>query len=935
MMPACVVWEKTVCLARILCMPRSIEVAEMGIKPAGEYVTHQQARVRMVDFLKDHEDDYCGKGRPQEFYRDLFGVFGIRQRDYKAFGPATSRAKRMFRQKYGDGGSTRSIEVLVPGLLLVRQRTKECSLDDARERAFDYLKVLPDKDRPKYVLVSDFDEFWLFDLDNDTVSGFTLGDLPNNIERLWFLTGRDPNDDMADAELTVKALHVVGDICRKLKGQNYTDVDVLITRLVFCMFANNTGVFPDRVFSSWLRNTSHESLGTGLAGLFEVLDTPEQDRQKIDNMVNMFPCVNGGLFGERIAIPLFDAETAEMLCKANDLDWKSVSPAIFGSLFQSMMKSDERRHHGAHYTEEDNILRVLKPLFLDRLYDEFKRITDDMTKSRRRRLEVFQDKLSGLQFLDPACGSGNFLIIAYREIRLLELSVLKELYGATCALDATMLSKVNADQFYGIELNPSSCKMAEMGMWMMDHIMNLKLSERFGAVFSRMPLTTGACIRNGNALMLDWNDVLPSERCSYILGNPPYRGSRLMDEQQKADLRHATGGMDGYRNLDYVSGWFVKAADYMPETAKLGFVATNSITQGLPVSIMWPRIFDHNLGIIFAHDTFRWESADTGKAHVYVVIIGLGQESGQKRLFLSGAEINPEYITPYLRPASDHVSAHAVVSKSTDPITRRPEMKLGSQPIDGSHYQFSDAERGEFVRAEPASANLFRPFIGAVEMIQGKGSHILYLADAEPNMLQGMPLVRKRIECVVAHRQKSKRPETRDLAQTPRNLGHTNIPEGDFLMIPETSSEKRDYIPCAFFSNPVIPKNSAKVVENATLGLFGLLSSSMHMVWLHYFGGRLKSDYRYSIHVVYNTFPFPEKPLDALDGLARSVLDARASHPASTLASLYDNSLMPADVCEAHARLDKAVDRLYRQSPFGDNGERLDHLMWLYTELVS
>ena len=498
-----------------------------------------------------------------------------------------------------------------------------------------------------------------------------------------------------------------------------------------------------------------------------------------------------------------------------------------------------------------------------------------------------------------------------------------------------MLSKVDVDQFYGIETNRFSCKIAEMGLWMMDHLMNLKLSESLGAVFDRIPLETSATIRNGNALRIDWNGVLPARDCSYILGNPPYGGARTMTSEQKADIKQCTGGIDGYGHLDYVAGWFIKAAGYMPETTRLGFVATNSIVQGQFVGILWPYVFDQNLDIQFAYDSFVWKSDDTGKAHVHVVIVGLWHGNGPKRLFLDGVESNPEFITPYLVPTDNPGVVHQTVQKSTSPLGDKPLMRLGSQPIVGGHYIFTDAEKDEFIRNEPGSETFFHEFVGSREFIQGRRRHILYLADAEPRELRNLPLVRERIERVRKYRLKSPRPATRELARTPRDFAFTTIPDGDFLLVPETSSERREYIPIGFLSSPIIPNNSAKIIVDAPLSLFGLLTSRMHNVWLQRIGGRLKSDLRYSIDVVYNTFPFPAKRLDDLEPLAQAVLDARAAHSGSTMADMYDPGLMPSDLKRAHDRLDRASDRLYRAKRFNDDGERLEYLLERYAELTD
>lgn len=878
---------------------------------AGEYLSYQEIRVRMTRFVKGHKDDFYEKGHSQVFYHELFSVFGIRKRDWITF--------ESLYKNFEDNNV--SVAVFIPGLLLVEQKSRGKNLDTAKEKTRKYLQLIPARDRPRYVMVSDFAEFRLYDLEDNTESFFKFEELPEKIELLWFLTGRVLT--ITDEELTTKASHMIGKIYRKLKTQKYQHIDILIIRLVFCMFADSTGIFPERIFAKWLEGLNSKVLGQQLNGLFEILNTEISKRQDIKSELNEFPYIDGGLFSQKINLVQFDEEITKLICEANNFNWKYVSPAIFGSLFQSIMDSEERREYGAHYTTEENILKLLKPLFLDYLYDEFKRILDDKS-STHKRLEKFQTKLSNLKFFDPACGSGNFLIIAYREIRMLELEVLKILHGSN-TLNTNMLSRVNVDQFYGIEINSLSCKIAEMGLWMMDHLMNLKLSESLGAVFYRSD--TSAIIYNGNALQIDWEDVLPAKECSFILGNPPYGGARTMTKSQKNNIKFCSKEIKDYGHLDYVSGWFIKATNYVQETTKIGFVATNSIVQGQAVGILWPYIFENNLEIQFAYDTFVWGSDDTGKAQVHVVIIGLWHNNGAKRLFSNDVEYNPDFITPYLIPTSNSSIAHQTVQKSSTPLHDKPRMSIGTQPIDGGHYIFTKQEKEDFIQKEPESEEFFYEYVGSKEFIQGTQRYILYLSNVEPNILRNLPLVRKRIEKVRNYRLST----NNDLAETPRDFSITTIPDGDFLLIPEVSSERREYIPIGFLSNK-IPSNLSKIIPNASLSLFGILTSRMHNVWLQKIGGRLKSSYRYSINVVYNTFPFPTKNLDNLEPYAQAVLDVRDNHLDSTMADLYDPDLMPSDLKKAHRKLDRVVEKLYRKKPFKNDMERFEYLLKRYAD---
>ena len=686
-----------------------------------------------------------------------------------------------------------------------------------------------------------------------------------------------------------------------------------------------------------------------LAQLFQVLNTSESHRTAtLDEEMARFPYVNGDLFDEPLRIPAFDASMRKKLLDACCFDWSNISPAIFGALFQSVMDPVERRKQGAHYTTEKNILKVIEPLFLDDLRAEFERLKGRKDSRRRTDLRRFQEKLGRMTFFDPACGCGNFLIIAYRELRELEIGVLKEIHPEK-QLDALAetLSMVDVDQFHGIEIGEFPVRIAETAMWMMDHIMNNRLSLEFGQTYTRIPLETSPHIVHGDALKMDWADLLPPEQCPFVFGNPPFGGAKFQSRAQRAQVRRIAdlGGTGG--TLDYVTAWFIKAGEYAKGTlARIGFVATNSITQGEQVAQLWPILFDRSgLEIAFAHRTFAWGSDARGKAHVHVVIIGLdGREAvpGRKRLF-SYPDINgdPEetrhaVLSPYLFDAGGLADPHLTVREETAPVNGLPRLIIGSKPIDGGNYIFrTEQKRAEFIAGEPAAERYVRPYIGAREYLQGGGRWILALHDAPPNVLAGMPAVRDRIAAVRAYREASRSAPTRKLAQTP-TLYHVNVlPTAPFLVVPEVSSERRDYVPIGWLDPPTIPSNLVRILENATLTHFALLTSTMHMAWLRHIGGRLKSDYRYSIGLVYNTFPTPTRWAnnDKLESLAQAVLDARAAYPDATLADLYDPDLMPPSLRRAHRALDRAVDRLYRRTGFTSERERAEHLFMLYEKM--
>ena len=612
------------------------------------------------------------------------------------------------------------------------------------------------------------------------------------------------------------------------------------------------------------------------------------------------------------------------------------------------MNPTDRRKQGAHYTTEKNILKVIEPLFLEDLRAEFERLKVRKDSRRRADLRRFQEKLGRMTFFDPACGCGNFLIIAYRELRELEIEALKEIYPEK-QLDALAetLSVVDVDQFYGIEIGEFPVRIAETALWMMDHIMNNRLSLEFGQTYARIPLETSPHILHADALETDWSELLRPEDCAFVFGNPPFGGAKFQSKAHRAQVRRIAdlGGSGG--TLDYVTAWFMKAGEYARGTGiRIGFVATNSITQGEQVAQLWPILFNRcGLEIAFAHRTFAWGSDARGKAHVHVVILGLdGREAvpGRKRLFsypdIKGdpEETQHSVLSPYLFDAGGLADPHLTVCEESAPLNGLPKLIIGSKPIDGGHYIFKTAEkRAEFVAAEPAAEPYTRPYVGAREYLQGGDRWILALHDAPPNVLAGMPAVRKRIAAVRLYREASRSAPTRKLAETP-TLYHVNvIPSAPFLVVPEVSSERREYVPIGWLAPPTIPSNLVRVLKNAALADFALLTSAMHMAWLRHIGGRLKSDYRYSIGLVYNTFPMPpaNADLSKLDPLAKAILDARAAYPDATLADLYDPDLMPPDLRRAHQAIDRTVDRLYRRTGFASERERAEHLFMLYEKM--
>ena len=635
-----------------------------------------EVRVRAARFAKEWRDAAYEKGETQSFHNDFFEVFGVQRRMVARY---EQHVTNKLDNTYG------FIDLFWPGVLIVEQKSAGRDLGEAYGQAGEYFDALPEAERPRYILVSDFQTFELHDLDEREEVAFPLADLPRHVEAFGFILGVQRRTFRDQDPVNIKAAELVGRLHDALEAAGYRghDLERFLVRIVFCLFADDTGIFEPRdIFLDFLEARTGEDgadLGGWLAQLFQALDTPEEERAgTLDEDLARFPFVNGDLFEGPLRIPSFDSSMRERLLDACRFDWSNISPAIFGALFQSVMEPAERRRRGAHYTTEKNILKVIEPLFMDDLRTEFERLKSRKDRGRRAALLRFQEKLGGMRFFDPACGCGNFLIIAYRELRLLEIEVLKEVFpesGDGRQLDtlAAELSRVDVDQFHGVEIGEFPVRIAETALWMMDHIMNNRLSLEFGRTYARIPLRTSPRIVHGDALETDWKELLRPEEGDFVFGNPPFVGSKYQSEDQRAQVRRiaALGGTGG--TLDYVAAWFIKAGEYVRGTrARIGFVATNSITQGEQVAQLWPILFDRcGLEIAFAHRTFAWGSDARGKAHVHVVILGLdGRETVRltKRLF-SYPNVNrdPEEsehkaLSPYLFGAGGLADPHLTVN---------------------------------------------------------------------------------------------------------------------------------------------------------------------------------------------------------------------------------------------------------------------------------
>lgn len=864
----------------------------------------EQIQANAAAFAKRWQDAASEEGQAQSFITGLLQVFGVA--DPERAGDFEYRVKL-------DGERPGYIDYLWKGRVAIEMKSRGKNLNRAWQQLKEYIVHLPEKELPDLLLVSDFETIVMHERLSGKSHGFRTRDLRRNIRRFASLAGYEIMREHGEqTEVNAQAARKMAKLHDALKANGYAgrQLEVYLVRLLFCLFAEDTGIFPQNSFLDHVENSRPDGgdLSQRLALLFEVLNLSPQAREKrrlLSPTLLAFRYVNGGLFAETLAHADFDGKMRQTLLDCCNFDWSGISPAIFGSMFQGVLDKEARRQLGAHYTSEENILKLINPLFMDKLWDEFAKV-----KNIPGQLDRLHAKIANLRILDPACGCGNFLIIAYRELRRLELAILKmKISSSQAILDLDLLLKVRMGQFYGIEREEFPCQIAQVGMWLTDHQMNLEAADLFGGYYTRLPLTDSAHIRHGNALDMDWLEFAPG--LGFIMGNPPFSGARVRDAGQKKDTLATFSNEKNAGNLDYVACWFRKAADVMLRSPQVesAFVATNSIAQGEQATLLWLPLFAAGLRIDFAYRSFRWSNDAAGKAAVHCVIIGFSASPpGACRIFAEKAA-PCRHINAYLLDGPD-MWLHA----RQKPLCDVPEMGIGNQPIDGGNYLFDEEEKAEFLRLEPGAAKFFHPWLGAEEFINGKRRYCLWLGDCEPEILKKLPQCLKRIDAVMRHRRASKRASTLKLAETPRNFQVENMPDGPYILVPRVSSEKRRYVPLGFISGDTLASDSVLLVPNASCYHFGILTSIVHNAWIRIVAGRLKSDYRYSKEIVYNNFPWPEadeKTREKIASLARGVLAARAAHSGSSLAALYDPLTMPPDLLRAHEELDRAVLKSY------------------------
>ncbi len=890
---------------------------------------------RALAFSKEWAEESSEEAEAKSFWDGFFNIFGISRKRVAAFEEPV--------KKLGDKQGF--IDLFWKGVLLVEHKSRGKSLEKAYTQALDYFPGIVERDLPKYVLVSDFARFRLYDLEENEQYEFALEALHKNVRLFGFIAGYQIHKIQEQNPVNIKAAERMGRLHDQMKAVGYDGhpLELYLVRILFCLFAEDTGIFERQQFQDYIEERTGEDgadLAYHLGTLFHVLNTPDDKRlTNLDEQLATFPFVNGKLFAELLPPAGFDRTMRQALLDCCALDWSRISPAIFGSLFQSIMDKQARRNLGAHYTSETNILKLIKPLFLDALWEEFEKI-----KINRNRLFEFHKKLRQLTFLDPACGCGNFLVIAYRELRLLELEVLRASRDPRQQYFAVhSLIQLDVDQFYGIEIEEFPAQIAQVALWLMDHQMNQLVSSEFGFYFARIPLRSSANIVCANALHLDWNEVIPAERLSYILGNPPFLGKNYQNTDQRDDMATLFAGVNGGMLLDYVACWYRKAAAFMAvnPAIRCAFVSTNSICQGEQVIVLWPELLRMGVKIHFAHRTFQWSNEARGRAAVHCVIIGFGLEDVAAKWLFEYETLRGEpqrslvrNINPYLVDGQD-----LVLTKRRNPWCAVPEMRKGSQPTDGGNLLLSDDEKAMLLQAEPEAGAWIRPFMGSEEFINNVRRWCLWLKKCQPEMLRKMPEVVKRIEAVRKMRLASTKAATRAWAGSPAVFTEDRQPESDYLTIPKTSSERRASMPIGWLPRECVASTEIFTIPYATLYHFGVLQSTMHMAWMRTVCGRLKSDYRYSAGIVYNNFPWPENPTDkhkqAIEAAAQSVLDARSQFPKSSLADLYDPLTMPPVLLKAHQTLDRAVDAAYGRREFKSEAERVAFLFELYQHFID
>ncbi len=927
-------------------------------------MTETEQRAAATKFYNDWRGIGDEKSDSQRFWIEFFtNVLGIENVTQKI----------IFEKRVTVDGQIKFIDVYIPETrVLIEQKSIDKDLNKKAlqsdgsmrtpfEQGRNYAQWMIPNETPLWIVACNFKTFEIHDMNkpNDSAITITLEEVRNKLPLFDFMFKKEVKELSHEMEISVKAGEIVGILYDKLleqykdpNEQSFKSLNELCVRIVFCLYAEDAGIFGSHMmFHDYLKDIPVNGFRKALVELFKILDTKVEEREKYlaeDNpKLAMFPYVNGGLFAnESIEIPPFTEEIKDLLLNraSADFDWSDISPTIFGAVFESTLNPETRRSGGMHYTSIENIHKVIDPLFLDELREEFDEIKKNtVERTKRAKLNVFQKKIAGLKFLDPACGSGNFLTETYISLRRLENEVINELQGGQIVLgEAINPIQVSISQFYGIEINDFAVTVAKTALWIAESQMMKETEDIVHMNLDFLPLKSYANIQEGNALQLDWENVVTKNTLNYIMGNPPFVGGMYMNEKQKSEIRVMFEEVPGAGEMDYVCGWYKKAAQFMLGTSiHAAFVSTNSICQGSQVITFWKHIIEnYSIHIDYAYTTFVWNNEAKGQAKVHCVIVGFSgikgyKKNGMRKLYdRAGSYKLCEHISPYLTDTEI-----CFIESRSMPICDVPNIRFGSMPRDGGGFVLTPEEREKLIKEEPLAEKWIRPYIGAIEFLNNKKRYCLWLVNAEPGEINQCPTVKKRVEFVKVTRANSKAAGTRKFAATPTLFCQIAQPDGDYIVVPKTSSGKRRYIPLGFLDRNTIASDLVFLIPNAGLYEFGVLMSNVHNAWMRMVAGRLKSDYRYSKDIVYNNFPWcnpTKEQKKQIITTAQGILDARALFPNSTLADMYDEVLMPPELRKAHQQNDKAVMNAYGFSIKDTTEEKcVAELMRMYQDITT
>lgn len=830
------------------------------------------------------------------------------------------------------------------GELIVRKKLFFKVASKNLHSVIDELKTQKEvtKHSPRFIIVTDFETLLAYDTKTSDSLDTELLNIINHYDFFLPLAGMEKanfqDENPADVRASIKMAKLYDELQKNNKFESKEDIhslNVFLTRLLFCYFAEDTNIFEENLFTYSI--SSHtlpdgSDVNNYMERLFSIFNTPTDKREKnTPEYLQKFPYVNGGLFKDVVKVPTFTTKSRNILIEVGQLKWSEINPDIFGSMIQAVVTSDHRGNMGMHYTSVPNIMKVIEPLFLDELYLEFEKAYENKSK-----LQMLLNRLAKIKIFDPACGSGNFLIIAYKKLRQLEMSIMQRI-DSLSKEKTFQFSEIKLTQFYGIELDDFAHEVAMLSLWLAEHQMNLEFYKAFGRTSPSLPLQNGGNIVHGNATRLDWEEVCPKNEVDeiYILGNPPYLGSSMQNLEQKEDMDHVFKGIKNYKNLDYIACWFYLASKYIKTfNAKFSFVSTNSINQGEQVSMLWSNIFELNLEIFFAHKSFKWQNNAKSNAAVIVVIIGLRNNSKDlKFLFTDNIKQNVENINAYLINTNN-----IIVPSRNKRLSNIPLMSYGCKFTDGGNLILSSDERNSLLQSSPNALKFIKKLVGSQELIKGQERWCLFIEDKDLEEAKSISFINERLNKVIEMRKSSKAQSTVKRANIPHKYESISYNHSISIVIPRVSSERRKYIPIGYVDEDTVVLDSAQAIYNAEPWIFGVLNSFIHNLWMRTVGGKLKLDYRYSSVLCYNTFPFPnisQKQKEEITELVFAILDEREKHSQKTLAQLYDPDKMPEGLKKAHHNLDIAIEQCYRSKPFENDEERLEYLFKMYEEMTS